>query len=109
MKLTDQRLRTRRQMVREMTTADALQELADKRLELFNLRVQATRGELKNQRLFAVTRKDIARLLFKLHMEALQPEELEFVDAADEEAALPASEEELALPPGDDEEEEATK
>jgi ribosomal protein L29 len=108
MRLTDQKLRERRQMVREMTTADALQELADKRLELFNLRVQATRGELKNVRLFAQTKKDIARLLFKLHMEALHPEELEFVDAED---ALPAGTEELELPPGDEEaeEEEATK
>ncbi len=109
MKLTTQRLSDRRRMVREMSTADALQELADKRLELFNLRVAATRGELKNQREFAKTRKDIARLLFKLHMEALQPEELEFIDAADEEAALPASDEELALPAGDDEEEETAK
>jgi ribosomal protein L29 len=107
MRLTDQKLRERRQMVREMTTADALQELADKRLELFNLRVQATRGELKNVRLFSQTKKDIARLLYKLHMEALQPEELEFVDAEDE---LPAGAEGLELPPGDEEEEEeATK
>ena len=107
MKLNEQKVRERRQIVREMTTADALQELAEKRRELFELRIRATRGELKNQRLFAVTRKDIARLLFKLHMEALQPEELEFIDAADTEA-LPAGEEELALPPGDEEEEEAT-
>jgi len=109
MQLPTQRLRERRQLVREMSTADALKELAEKRLELFNLRISATRGELKNQRAFATTRKDIARLLYKLHMEALQPEELEFVDATDEEAALPAGEEELALPAGDDEEEETAK
>jgi ribosomal protein L29 len=108
MKLMDQRLRERRQIVREMTTADALQELAEKRREMFDLRIQATRGELKNVRQFAQARKDIARLLYKLHMEALQPEELEFVDAAEDE--LPAGEEELELPPGDEEDdEEATK
>jgi len=35
-------------------------------LKLFNLRLQQQRGEVKNNRIFAQTRKDIARLQHRL-------------------------------------------
>ena len=35
-------------------------------MKLFNLRLQHQRGEVKNNRVFAQTRKDIARLLHRL-------------------------------------------
>ncbi len=41
-------------------------ELKDLRLKMFNLRLQQQRGEVKNNRVFAQTRKDIARLLHRL-------------------------------------------
>lgn len=40
--------------------------IQEKRLQLFNLRLQQQRGEVKNNRIFAQTRKDIARLLHHL-------------------------------------------
>jgi ribosomal protein L29 len=43
------------------------------RLKLFNLRLQQQRGEVKNNRVFAQTRKDIARLLH--HLTVLESEE----------------------------------
>ncbi len=41
-------------------------KLKELRLKLFNLRLQKQRGEVKNSRLFAQTRKDIARVLHRL-------------------------------------------
>ena len=38
------------------------------RLKLFNLRLQQQRGEVKNSRVFAETRKDIARVLHRLSL-----------------------------------------
>jgi large subunit ribosomal protein L29 len=50
-----------------MSSAGQIQnELKDLRLKLFNLRLQQQRGEVKNNRVFAQTRKDIARLLHRL-------------------------------------------
>ena len=46
--------------------AEATRELKDLRLKLFNLRLQQQRGEVKNNRVFAQTRKDIARLQHRL-------------------------------------------
>ncbi len=35
-------------------------------MKLFNLRLQQQRGEIKNNRVFTQTRKDIARVLHRL-------------------------------------------
>jgi large subunit ribosomal protein L29 len=56
----------RRKQINEYTYGEANRELKDLRLKLFNLRLQQQRGEVKNNRIFAQTRKDIARLLHRL-------------------------------------------
>ena len=56
----------RRKQIQELTVTDANRELKDLRMKLFNLRLQHQRGEVKNNRVFAQTRKDIARLLYRL-------------------------------------------
>ena len=58
--------RDRRKQIQELTVAEANRELKDLRLKLFNLRLQHQRGEVKNNRIFTQTRKDIARLLHRL-------------------------------------------
>jgi large subunit ribosomal protein L29 len=60
------KLKERRQQVSEMSANEAQRELKELRLKLFNLRLQQQRGEVKNNRVFAQTRKDIARLLHRL-------------------------------------------
>jgi len=59
-------LRERRQQIQALTYNDAQKELKELRLKLFNLRLQQQRGEVKNSRMFAQTRKDIARVLHRL-------------------------------------------
>ncbi len=56
----------RRRQVLEYTEAQVQSELKDLRLKLFNLRLQQQRGEVKNNRMFTQTRKDIARLMHRL-------------------------------------------
>ena len=56
----------RRKQIQELTVTDANRELKDLRMKLFNLRLQHQRGEVKNNRVFSQTRKDIARLLHRL-------------------------------------------
>jgi large subunit ribosomal protein L29 len=56
----------RRKQIREFTVAEAHRELKDLRMKLFNLRLQHQRGEVKNNRVFTQTRKDIARVLHRL-------------------------------------------
>ena len=56
----------RRKQIQEFTVAEANRELKDFRMKLFNLRLQHQRGEVKNNRVFSQTRKDIARLLHRL-------------------------------------------
>ena len=56
----------RRKQVAEYTEAQVQSELKDLRLKLFNLRLQQQRGEVKNNRMFTQTRKDIARLMHRL-------------------------------------------
>jgi ribosomal protein L29 len=56
----------RRKQIQELTIAEANRELKDLRMKLFNLRLQLQRGEIKNNRVFAQTRKDIARVLHRL-------------------------------------------
>ncbi|HEY6285317.1 MAG TPA: 50S ribosomal protein L29 [Ktedonobacteraceae bacterium] len=56
----------RRKQIQELTVAETHRELKDLRMKLFNLRLQHQRGEVKNNRVFSQTRKDIARLLHRL-------------------------------------------
>jgi ribosomal protein L29 len=56
----------RRKQIQDFNYGEANRELKDLRLKLFNLRLQQQRGEVKNNRVFAQTRKDIARLLHRL-------------------------------------------
>ena len=60
------KLNERRKQIRDYTAGEATRELKELRLKLFNLRLQQQRGEVKNNRVFAQTRKDIARLLHRL-------------------------------------------
>jgi ribosomal protein L29 len=60
------KLNERRKEVREYSVGEAQKQLKELRLKLFNLRLQQQRGEVKNSRVFAQTRKDIARLLQRL-------------------------------------------
>jgi len=59
------KLRERRKQVEEYNIGEVTRELKDLRLKMFNLRLQQQRGEVKNNRIFAQTRKDIARLLHR--------------------------------------------
>ncbi|HEV2656292.1 MAG: 50S ribosomal protein L29 [Chloroflexota bacterium] len=61
------KLNERRKEIANMTEGEAQKELKDLRLKLFNLRLQQQRGEVKNSRVFAITRKDIARLLHHIN------------------------------------------
>ena len=56
----------RRKQIQELNVAETHRELKDLRMKLFNLRLQHQRGEVKNNRIFSQTRKDIARLLHRL-------------------------------------------
>ena len=58
--------RDRRKQIAELNVSEASRELKELRLKTFNLRLQQQRGEVKNNRVFAETRKDIARLLHRL-------------------------------------------
>ncbi len=58
--------RERRKQIQEMGFGEANRELKDLRMKLFNLRLQQQRGEIKNNRVFTQTRKDVARVLRRL-------------------------------------------
>jgi large subunit ribosomal protein L29 len=60
------KLKDRRKEIAGYSIGEVQKELADLRLKLFNLRLQQQRGEVKDNRVFAQTRKDIARLLQRL-------------------------------------------
>ena len=60
------KVKERRKQVAEYTIGEASREIKELRLKLFNLRLQQQRGEVKNNRVFAETRKDIARLVHRL-------------------------------------------
>jgi ribosomal protein L29 len=60
------KLNERRKQIQEFSAAEAARELKELRIKLFNLRLQKQRGEVKNNRVFMQTRKDIARLLHRL-------------------------------------------
>lgn len=56
----------RRKEVMNYNVGEAQRELKELRLKLFNLRLQQQRGEIKNNRAFTQTRKDIARVMHRL-------------------------------------------
>ena len=56
----------RRKQIRDYTLGETQRELKDLRNKLFQLRLQQQRGEIKNNRVFTQTRKDIARVLHRL-------------------------------------------
>src|SRR6266702_9542 len=60
------KLNERRKQIQEYNAAEAARELNELRIKLFNRRLQQQRGEVKNNRVFTQTRKDIARLLHRL-------------------------------------------
>ena len=60
------KLKERRQQIQQLSVSEAQKELQELRLKLFNLRLQQQRGEVKNSRVFAETRKDIARIMHRL-------------------------------------------
>jgi ribosomal protein L29 len=60
------KLNERRKQIQDYSAVEAARELKELRVKLFNLRLQKQRGEVKNNRVFAQTRKDIARLLHRL-------------------------------------------
>ena len=66
------KLNERRKQIGELSVGESQRELKDLRMKLFNLRLQKQRGEVKNNRVFAQTRKDIARLLH--HISELEAE-----------------------------------
>ncbi len=60
------KLKERRKQIADMTLGEAQRELKELRERLFNLRLQQQRGEIKNNRVFTQTKKDIARVLTRL-------------------------------------------
>jgi large subunit ribosomal protein L29 len=57
------KLSERRREIHGLDMAQAHDELAVQRRKLFELRLQAARGDVKNHRVFTQTKKDIARLM----------------------------------------------
>ncbi len=94
------KLSERRKEIREYTVNEADQELARLRRQLFDLRIQQQRGEVKNNRQFTQVRTDIARVLYQLTLLELAEEEAaEVEEGAEEEEAVVVEEEEAAEAP----------
>jgi len=85
------KLSERRREIHTMTMAQSQEELTALRKQLFTLRLQKERGEVKNNRQFAQVKADIARMMHHLG-------ELNNADLLEAEGALEAPEEELELP-----------
>ncbi len=79
------KLSERRKQIREYNLGEAEQELERLRRQLFELRIQHQRGEVKNNRQFTQVRTDIARLMYQIDVlnQAALEEEL-----AEQEAAM---------------------
>jgi ribosomal protein L29 len=60
------KLRDTRRRIAGLDMADAQDELRALRSQLFHLRLQHARGEVKNNRQFQQIRADIARLMFRI-------------------------------------------
>jgi len=52
--------------LRELSNEELVARRYELRKDAFNLRLQQQRGEIKNNRVFTQTRKDIARVLHRL-------------------------------------------
>lgn len=63
----------RRKQIYDYSKGEAQRELKDLRMKLFNLRLQQQRGEIKNNRVFTQTKKDVARVLH--HLSQLEEQE----------------------------------
>ncbi len=99
-------LRDERNDIREMSVEQARIELAKARREVFDLRMQHQRGEVKDMRQFARTRKRVARLMHKLHIEGMVARgEIEFAGDDQPETALAAASSEKLLDAPDDDDE----
>ena len=85
------KLKDRRRDVQAMDLTTAYEELKTLRDQLFRLRLQHQRGEVKNNRQFPQTKKDIARLLHHIgeiqHAEAVEAEGALDVVTTDEDNA----------------------
>ena len=109
------KLSDRRKEIREYTVDEAEQELARLRRQLFDLRIQQQRGEVKNNRQFTQVRTDVARVLYQLTLLELTEEE----EAAEAEEEIEEEEEaaevekkaadQAELPPAEEEEEVAAE
>ncbi len=95
------KLSERRKEIREYTTEQAEQELERLRRQLFDLRIQQQRGEVKNNRQFTQVRTDIGRLMYQLDLLARAEEEAAL---AEEEELLEEVEEEGAAEEGETDE-----
>lgn len=69
------KLSDRRKEIREYSVYEAEQELARLRRQLFDLRIQQQRGEVKNNRQFTQVRTDVARVLYQLTLLELAEED----------------------------------
>lgn len=94
------KLNDRRKEIREYTTPQAEQELQRLRRQLFDLRIQQQRGEVKNNRQFTQVRTDIGRLMYQLDLLALAEVEEELEET---EEVLDEVEEELEEEADEDE------
>jgi ribosomal protein L29 len=105
------KLSERRQQIREYNLGEAEQELERLRRQLFELRIQQQRGEVKNNRQFTQVRTDIARLMYQidvLNQAALEEEAAaEEAEVAGEVEAAEATEGEAGEEEGAEEMEEA--
>ncbi|HLV98557.1 MAG TPA: 50S ribosomal protein L29 [Ktedonobacterales bacterium] len=88
------KLSDRRKEIREYTTEQADQELQRLQRQLFDLRIQQQRGEVKNNRQFTQVRTDIARLRYQLDLLALAEAEEELAEEEELEEELEEAEEE---------------
>ncbi|HEU0028814.1 MAG TPA: 50S ribosomal protein L29 [Ktedonobacterales bacterium] len=83
------KLNERRREIHAMSEEQSQQELADLRRKLFELRLQKTRGEVKDNRQFPKIRADIARLTHHLselrHAEVMEASGELAVETAGEE------------------------
>jgi ribosomal protein L29 len=97
------KLSDRRKEIREYTTEQADEELQRLRRQLFDLRIQQQRGEVKNNRQFTQVRTDIARLMYQLDLLALAEEEELLAEAEELVDEIDEVEEELADEEDEDE------
>ena len=90
------KLSERRREIHAMDMAMAQRELAHLRDQLFRLRLQAARGDVKNNRLFPQTKKDVARLMQHIgelrHAEQIEAEGVLLDEEPDGNSGTPGEE-----------------